>query len=837
MSSELRQVFVEVYVNGVFYCTESYWASDEQDVESEITSAIYDHFDSYKSKNIDVQLYDVPNDEVSSDEEDVHLEADVKDAISESVSLVSEELTDPAGSSEEEIDQDGTDASPKTSKENIPIEFAKVRKKISEFFRTGISPQPEAGSGNETSEDSMDDSPEIFEEDIPIDFAKVRKTISDFFRTGISGQPKTDLAVSESLCKAAGSSSEICQGGRDASPEISEEEIPIDYAKVRKTIGAFFRRRYGISAQADSDVLDSDESLYVPAASAPEPTFEPLSSTSKSVEPEMDPVNSEEWCISGSSNSELEPVSSEGLMDDIGDAISELKSQMLMSEDLTNPEGPSAEVEESSSGNNRSGTDLFPETAEEDIPTGSSTPGPTCEPLSSTPEPMEPELDLVNPEECCIPGPSSSEVEPVSSEGLVDDTSDAILEPRSPTLMSEDVTDPEGPSAEVEESSSGNNESGTDFSPETPEEDIPTGSSTPKPTCETLSSTPEPMEPELDLVNPEECCIPGPSSSKVEPVFSEGLVDDISDAIVELSSPMLVSEDPTDPEGPSAEVEESSSGNDQSGTDASPESADEDIPTDSTKVRKISKISGFFQKLFRISAQPKKDPALPEPPCKPEASVLEQEPQVTELSVLESCIPQNISQMKNCLEECTLSETPVTEVWPNVFLGNEEIARGRTKLREMGITHILNAAAVKKKLRVLMGMLKEKDLKAKINTGAKYYKGMNIKYCGLPTTHKDGVKMGMYFSPAAKFINKALRNPENKVLIHCCDGVSHSPTLLLAYLMIHHDMNVEEAIDHVTKVRHIKPSVSFLAQLMSLNAKLVEQRKQQLQDNKAAKCR
>ncbi|KAK2885299.1 hypothetical protein Q8A67_016136 [Cirrhinus molitorella] len=379
MSSELRQVFVEVYVNGVFYCTESYWASDEQDVESEITSAIYDHFDSYKPKNIDVQLYDVPNDEVSSDEEDVHLEADVKDAISESVSLVSEELTDPAGSSEEEIDQDGTDASPKTSKENIPI--------------------------------------------------------------------------------------------------------------------------------------------------------------------------------------------------------------------------------------------------------------------------------------------------------------------------------------------------------------------------------------------------------------------------------------------------------------------------DSTKVRKISKISGFFQKLFRISAQPKKDPALPEPPCKPEASVLEQEPQVTELSVLESCIPQNISQMKNCLEECTLSETPVTEVWPNVFLGNEEIARGRTKLREMGITHILNAAAVKKKLRVLMGMLKEKDLKAKINTGAKYYKGMNIKYCGLPTTHKDGVKMGMYFSPAAKFINKALRNPENKVLIHCCDGVSHSPTLLLAYLMIHHDMNVEEAIDHVTKVRHIKPSVSFLAQLMSLNAKLVEQRKQQLQDNKAAKCR
>ncbi|KAL1263424.1 hypothetical protein QQF64_006163 [Cirrhinus molitorella] len=110
----------------------------------------------------------------------------------------------------------------------------------------------------------------------------------------------------------------------------------------------------------------------------------------------------------------------------------------------------------------------------------------------------------------------------------------------------------------------------------------------------------------------------------------------------------------------------------------------------------------------------------------------------------------------------------------------------------MGITHILNAAAVKKKLRVLMGMRNEKDLKGNINTGPKYYKGMNIKYCGLPTTHKDGVKMGMYFSTAAKFINKALRNTENKVLVHCCDGVSHSPMLLLAYRIIHRDMNVEE---------------------------------------------
>lgn len=59
------------------------------------------------------------------------------------------------------------------------------------------------------------------------EFAKVRKTMSEFFRTGISSQSKTDPAVSESLCEEAGSSSEIGQGDMDASSEVSEEDIPI----------------------------------------------------------------------------------------------------------------------------------------------------------------------------------------------------------------------------------------------------------------------------------------------------------------------------------------------------------------------------------------------------------------------------------------------------------------------------------------------------------------------------------------------------------------------------------------------------------------------------------
>jgi len=65
----------------------------------------------------------------------------------------------------------------------------------------------------------------------------------------------------------------------------------------------------------------------------------------------------------------------------------------------------------------------------------------------------------------------------------------------------------------------------------------------------------------------------------------------------------------------------------------------------------------------------------------------------------------------------------------------------------------------------------------------------------------------------------------DKVLVHCIDGVRCSPTLFLAYLMIHHDIMLEDAIERVTMVRCIRPNMGFLKQLVILNSKLVCQRK------------
>ncbi|KAI2643985.1 Dual specificity phosphatase 29 [Labeo rohita] len=184
-----------------------------------------------------------------------------------------------------------------------------------------------------------------------------------------------------------------------------------------------------------------------------------------------------------------------------------------------------------------------------------------------------------------------------------------------------------------------------------------------------------------------------------------------------------------------------------------------------------------------------------------------------------------MTHMMQLLQKCTLDWTPVTEVWSNVFIANEKTATDIVRLKEMGVTHILNAAAVKKCLKVLLGKPSKEDLLEKVNTGAKYYKGMNITYYGVPVMDDHLSDISKYFFPAAKFIHKALSKPENKVLLHCSDGVRRSPALFLAYLMIHRNLMLEDAIDCIIKMRRVRLNMGFVKQLTVLNSKLICQQK------------
>ncbi|XP_074784805.1 dual specificity protein phosphatase 26 isoform X1 [Athene noctua] len=137
------------------------------------------------------------------------------------------------------------------------------------------------------------------------------------------------------------------------------------------------------------------------------------------------------------------------------------------------------------------------------------------------------------------------------------------------------------------------------------------------------------------------------------------------------------------------------------------------------------------------------------------------------------------------------------EVWPGLYLGDQDIAANRRELAHLRITHILNASH------------------SKWRGGAEYYEGTGIRYLGIEAHDSPSFDMSPYFYPAADFIHQALN--EGRILVHCAVGVSRSATLVLAYLMIRHHMPLVEAIKTVKDHRGIIPNRGFLRQLVALD--------------------
>ncbi|XP_068777005.1 RING finger protein 122 isoform X2 [Struthio camelus] len=78
------------------------------------------------------------------------------------------------------------------------------------------------------------------------------------------------------------------------------------------------------------------------------------------------------------------------------------------------------------------------------------------------------------------------------------------------------------------------------------------------------------------------------------------------------------------------------------------------------------------------------------------------------------------------------------EVWPGLYLGDQDIAANRRELAHLRITHILNASH------------------SKWRGGAEYYEGTGIRYLGIEAHDSPSFDMSPYFYPAADFIHQAL---------------------------------------------------------------------------------
>ncbi|XP_054615230.1 dual specificity protein phosphatase 3-like [Dunckerocampus dactyliophorus] len=148
------------------------------------------------------------------------------------------------------------------------------------------------------------------------------------------------------------------------------------------------------------------------------------------------------------------------------------------------------------------------------------------------------------------------------------------------------------------------------------------------------------------------------------------------------------------------------------------------------------------------------------------------------------------------------------EVYPRVYVGNAFLANNVTRLKRLKITHILNAA--------------EGNSLMHVNTNAEFYAGTDVIYHGLPASDTDHFDISIYFEEAAEFIEnaRAYKNGKGRVYVHCKEGYSRSPTLVIAYLMLRQNMDVHSALATVRHNREIGPNDGFLRQLCRLNQRL-----------------
>ncbi|XP_063291431.1 dual specificity protein phosphatase 13A-like [Pelobates fuscus] len=185
----------------------------------------------------------------------------------------------------------------------------------------------------------------------------------------------------------------------------------------------------------------------------------------------------------------------------------------------------------------------------------------------------------------------------------------------------------------------------------------------------------------------------------------------------------------------------------------------------------------------------------------------EQEPETNACPTLEE-----LQSILNSKRTCFAHH--VDEVWPNLYLGDLSTANNRFELWKMGITHVLNAAHGNR-----------------FSEGNPDFYGSRIYYHGVPAYDLPDFDMSKYFYSASEFIHKALNNTEARLLVHCVVGISRSATLVLAYLMIHHNLSLMEAIKKVQQNRWISPNPGFLRQLLNLDKELHLARQHQQQAN------
>jgi len=97
-----------------------------------------------------------------------------------------------------------------------------------------------------------------------------------------------------------------------------------------------------------------------------------------------------------------------------------------------------------------------------------------------------------------------------------------------------------------------------------------------------------------------------------------------------------------------------------------------------------------------------------------------------------------------------------------LYLGNEQVAKNFDLLKRNNIKFILNVT---------------KHIKNHFEDTEEF------KYKKVPVEDAKDVSLSKYFQEAIDFIDEAIQSNDGNILVHCKQGMSRSPSVILAYLM------------------------------------------------------
>ena len=146
-----------------------------------------------------------------------------------------------------------------------------------------------------------------------------------------------------------------------------------------------------------------------------------------------------------------------------------------------------------------------------------------------------------------------------------------------------------------------------------------------------------------------------------------------------------------------------------------------------------------------------------------------------------------------------------------LFLGSARDARNRDKLRELGITHILNITPTR-------------DMDERTGVPCYHQSDKSLTYKRIPVFDSSAENLLPFFAAAIAFISEARHY--GSVLVHCLKGVSRSASIVLAFVMHERGCSLDVAIEEVRLLRSmIKPNKAFLRQLRVYDDQLRRKRR------------